>query len=185
MNTKDIIINSARDLFTKYGYKKVSMDEIALKADVTKKTVYSYFKDKDSLFEYFIKEELESVKNSIEKEKIKSKNLSEFVSSCVYKIIVHQQNCELISKVFLESTEVESKTKKFLKYYEGEIINYIESLIIEQVENKSIRKCNTHLAAFIIYKTYLSVLFEYDKEINPKDATKEIVTLINEGLLNK
>jgi len=39
MNTKDVIINSARNLFSKYGYKKVSMDEIANDANVTKKTV--------------------------------------------------------------------------------------------------------------------------------------------------
>ena len=39
MNKKEIVINKARDLFTTYGYKKVSMDEIAKKANVTKKTI--------------------------------------------------------------------------------------------------------------------------------------------------
>ena len=37
MNKKEEVINAARDLFTKYGYKKVSMDEIAKEANVTKK----------------------------------------------------------------------------------------------------------------------------------------------------
>ena len=41
---KEQIIESARELFTRYGYKKVSMNEIAEEAGVTKKTVYSYFK---------------------------------------------------------------------------------------------------------------------------------------------
>ena len=41
------IINVARELFTTYGYKRVSMDEIAKCANVTKKTVYSYFKSKE------------------------------------------------------------------------------------------------------------------------------------------
>ena len=45
MNKKEMIIQTARDLFTKFGYKKVSMDEIAREAKVTKKTIYSYFKD--------------------------------------------------------------------------------------------------------------------------------------------
>ena len=31
------IIEAARDLFSTYGYKRVSMDEIAKKANVTKK----------------------------------------------------------------------------------------------------------------------------------------------------
>ena len=36
------IINAARELFKNYGFKKVSMDEIARKAGVTKRTVYKY-----------------------------------------------------------------------------------------------------------------------------------------------
>ena len=41
MNKKEIVIQTARELFTKYGYKKVSMDEIAKESNVTKKTIYT------------------------------------------------------------------------------------------------------------------------------------------------
>ena len=71
MEKKEVVINTARELFTKYGYKKVSMDEIARTSNVTKKTIYSYFKDKDELFRYFIEEELINMKQKIEK-KIKT-----------------------------------------------------------------------------------------------------------------
>ena len=185
MNTKDIIINAARDLFSKYGYKKVSMDEVANTANVTKKTVYSYFKDKDSLFAYFIEEELESIKTNIEKQRKKSKNVVDFVSTTVYNIIAHQKNCLLINNMFLESKEAESKTKKFLKLYEDEILKYIESLINDEIDLKHIKKCNAHLAAFIIYKTYLSVLFDYDQNIDAKEATLEITSILKDGLLNE
>ena len=37
---KENVIESARLLFHKYGFKKVSMDEIAREANVTKKTIY-------------------------------------------------------------------------------------------------------------------------------------------------
>mgnify|MGYP003078587559 CR=1 FL=1 len=67
MEKKEVVINTARELFTKYGYKKVSMDEIARTSNVTKKTIYSYFKDKDELFRYFIEEELINMKQKIEK----------------------------------------------------------------------------------------------------------------------
>ena len=48
MNTKEKIITSARNLFETYGYKKVSMEEVAVNAGVTKKTLYAYFKNKDA-----------------------------------------------------------------------------------------------------------------------------------------
>ena len=55
------IIEAARKLFGKYGFKKVTMDEIAREANVTKKTVYTYFSSKEELFKYFIDEELKKV----------------------------------------------------------------------------------------------------------------------------
>lgn len=185
MNTKDVIINSARDLFSKYGYKKVSMDEIANTANVTKKTVYSYFKDKDSLFLYFIEEELETLKVNIEKERKKSKNVIDFVSTTAYNIIMYGKSNLLISNMFLESAEAESKTKKFLKLYENSILKYIENLIQEEITLKHIKKCDPHLAAFIIYKTYLNVLFDYEKNIDAKKASLEITSILKDGLLNE
>ena len=44
--SKDKIVEAARKLFYKYGFKKVSMDEIANEAGVTKRTIYMYFKSK-------------------------------------------------------------------------------------------------------------------------------------------
>ena len=74
MNKKEEVINAARNLFTKYGYKKVSMDEIAKEANVTKKTIYSYFSDKEAMFKYFASEELQSMKEKIENDVIKNQN---------------------------------------------------------------------------------------------------------------
>ena len=59
MTKKEVVIDTARELFSKYGYKKVSMDEIATNANVTKKTIYTYFKDKEDMFKFFIQEELD------------------------------------------------------------------------------------------------------------------------------
>ena len=51
------IIEVARELFHKFGFKKVSMDEIAREAGVTKKTIYRYFDSKEALLRE-LKEEL-------------------------------------------------------------------------------------------------------------------------------
>ena len=59
------IIEAARDLFSTYGYKRVSMDEIAKRANVTKKTVYSYFKSKEELLKYCINDEIKKMKDEM------------------------------------------------------------------------------------------------------------------------
>ena len=50
------ILAAAMDLFLKNGFSKTSMDAIADEAQVTKQTVYSHFKNKDTLFEHIIAE---------------------------------------------------------------------------------------------------------------------------------
>lgn len=44
------ILEAARRLFISLGYERVSMDQIASEAGVSKLTVYSHFGDKESLF---------------------------------------------------------------------------------------------------------------------------------------
>ena len=44
------IIESAKNVFFSKGYFKATMDEIALGAEISKPTVYQYFKTKDDLF---------------------------------------------------------------------------------------------------------------------------------------
>jgi AcrR family transcriptional regulator len=46
---QDQILRSGRDLFWKYGMKRVSIEEICLEAGVSKMTFYKYFANKTSL----------------------------------------------------------------------------------------------------------------------------------------
>ena len=92
MNKRDIIIEEARKLFNSYGYKKVSMDELAKQANVTKKTIYSYFKDKEELFKYFIEEELLDIKNKIEKQKKKGSFIDNLSNSIIVMLKVRKES---------------------------------------------------------------------------------------------
>lgn len=44
------ILDAAREVFLSKGYLKTTMDEIALKAEISKPTIYQYFETKDVLF---------------------------------------------------------------------------------------------------------------------------------------
>ena len=184
MDKKELIISTARDLFTKYGYKKVSMDEIALEANVTKKTIYSYFTDKDTLFMYFINEEIENVKNEFEKIEKKNIPFVEKVSTSIYNMLLFRKNSILISNISKEAKNNIQQSINFLKVYDDSILNYIEDKINNEIKLSNIKKCDAHLTAFIIYKMYISLLFEYDKDIDEKKFTKEVTSILKDGLFN-
>ena len=185
MNKKEEVINAARDLFTKYGYKKVSMDEIAKEANVTKKTIYSYFSDKEAMFKYFASEELQSMKEKIENDVNSSTSFIDRVSKILYESLLFRKNSDLIKTIIKEiSKNNTAECISFLKFYDGEIVSYIEEKIKQEIQKKTIKKCDAHLTAFIIYKVYSSILFEYDREIDEEKVTKEVTNILKDGLLN-
>ncbi|MFK7899423.1 MAG: TetR/AcrR family transcriptional regulator [Cyclobacteriaceae bacterium] len=47
--TKNRIIKGADELFMRYGFKSITMDEIASKLSISKKTIYQFVKDKEQL----------------------------------------------------------------------------------------------------------------------------------------
>ncbi len=51
METKDRILQGAEELFFKYGIKSVTMDDIAKHLAISKKTIYTFFNDKNELVE--------------------------------------------------------------------------------------------------------------------------------------
>lgn len=55
--TRARLLAVATDLFTRFGYRRTSMDEVAREAGVAKGTVYLYFKSKQELLLYAIAEE--------------------------------------------------------------------------------------------------------------------------------
>lgn len=61
---KDKILNKAAELFLEYGFKSITMDEIASELAVSKKTIYTYFNNKTHLVECVG----EFVKNQIHEE---------------------------------------------------------------------------------------------------------------------
>ena len=61
-DAKVLIINSATKYFSKFGFHKTTMDEIARHIHKAKGILYYYFKSKEELFNEVLKQELNTVK---------------------------------------------------------------------------------------------------------------------------
>jgi AcrR family transcriptional regulator len=58
LEVKDYIVAEADKLFCQYGFKSVTMDDIAKHLGMSKKTIYQHFSDKDELVNILIKDKL-------------------------------------------------------------------------------------------------------------------------------
>ncbi|HEX5187721.1 MAG TPA: TetR/AcrR family transcriptional regulator, partial [Nitrososphaeraceae archaeon] len=66
-NIKNRIIANAITTFSKYGYDKSRMDDIAKNSDLSKGTIYLYFKNKEELFNTISEENINYLKNQLSK----------------------------------------------------------------------------------------------------------------------
>ncbi|MFW5821233.1 MAG: TetR/AcrR family transcriptional regulator [Bacteroidota bacterium] len=79
------IVNQGKDLFWKYGIKKVTVEEICAKAGTSRVTFYKYFDNKEQLAYYILKnlldesiKEFEEIMNSAEPFETKVKQVIHF-----------------------------------------------------------------------------------------------------------
>ncbi len=183
---KDDVIQSAKELFTTYGYKKVSMDEIALKAGVTKKTIYAYFKDKDELFKYFVTEEIKNMKNIIEKNEKSNEPYFKAIHQTIYELIKYRKENAFLGRILKDAEFINNvKAKESLKMFDDAIIKYIKEKLEIAIKQKKIKECNTDIAAFIIYKVYIALMYDWtneNKQLDEKEFSDNITKILKEGI---
>lgn len=70
-NKKDLnreaILQIAQDIFSKYGYRKTTLDDIANAVRKGKSSLYYYFNSKEDLFQAVISKEVDILKEALEK----------------------------------------------------------------------------------------------------------------------
>ena len=186
---KDQIIEAARLLFHKYGFKKVSMDEIARGAGVTKKTIYTYFSSKEELLKYCIKEELQNMRRIIENEESKQLYFMETVHQVIYNLLKYKKNCKFLKMLFNESELLRNdQLKENLKIVDKEIQNYIKKELNLAIQKEKIEVQNIDITTFLIYKMYIALMIDWNedyKKLDEKEIADNILHFLENGLKRK
>jgi TetR/AcrR family transcriptional regulator, cholesterol catabolism regulator len=65
VDIKDRILEASEELFLKYGFKSITMDEIARHLAISKKTIYQYYQDKDEIVYLVTKRRLDHDQESL------------------------------------------------------------------------------------------------------------------------
>ena len=183
------IADAAKVLFTDFGYKSVSMDQIAQKANVAKGTVYLYFKDKDDLFFQLVNELLEGIKSFVESTVEKKLSLFDEIHEVVYNLLMLRKRQKFIYTIAREAKELKTPSAcSVMQMIQNQITGYIEDKLNAAVIQGIVKPCNTSVLAFAVFKLYTALAFEWEENHEPLDERQiaESVSLfIKNGLLLK
>lgn len=180
------IVDAARKLFYKFGFKKVSMDEIAREAGVTKKTVYTYFSSKEELFKYFIQEELDNMKKIVEDIEKENLDFFEAVHQIIFQLIKYKNKRQFFKLMTNEAEVLKSSiASKTLNLIDEQIQSYIYDIVKNAMDKGYIKKENPEVVTFLVYKMYIALMFDWSEtreKLDEEEIAKTILDILKNGL---
>lgn len=181
------IVETAKRLFTDYGYKRVTMDEIAKGSGVVKNTIYQYFKDKDDLLKYFITQEISKMKDIVEEIENTSKTTFEMLHNTIYELLIYRKNQKFLITIAKEAKSLQTNsTCESIKMIDESIINYIEEKIKLGIKKNVVRNCNTKVTAFALFEVYVALAFKWEEEnepLNEQEISENLSIFLKTGLI--
>ncbi|AOC57288.1 MULTISPECIES: TetR/AcrR family transcriptional regulator [Bacillus] len=174
VDRRQMILDGATKAFTQFGYKATTMDLVAKLANVGKGTIYTFFKNKEELFDEIFTSLLLEMRK-IADEAIDEKNsFSENLHLALFAILEFRKNHQLTIKIFQENAELgTSAVKEMIEKMEQMIIRYIKMKVQEAMDKGDIKPCDPELTAFVMVKLYIALIFDWEKRYEP--LTKEEV----------
>ena len=74
MENRERILGKANELFNRFGFRRVTMDDIAVKSGMSKKTIYQSFANKDEIVDAVVEEHINKSVTTCEQNYVKAEN---------------------------------------------------------------------------------------------------------------
>lgn len=180
--TKKNIFNSAVKVFSRDGYNGATMDDIALNAGVAKGTLYYYFKSKEDIFRYTIKEGMNFIKDQVELIVDSDEDsLTKFRTLCKVQLNLVYENKDFFKVVM---SQLWGKELRHLELRESvdEYFKYLEQYLKRAMDDGVIVKANPSFVAYNLFGI-LCATAAYEVMNEEKDVNEAIECLV-QGILN-
>ena len=183
------IVDCAKTVFGKFGYRKTTMDEIGLAARKGKTALYYYFKNKEDVFRAVVEKEAEELSTSIYNA-IASK--SDPIDKLKTYFIVRTATLLKVSNFYdamknelLDHLQFINKTRS---EYDKIELNIVIQILQEGIEKKSfeIEDIKTTAVTLVtLLKSLELPFFVNNKEIHLDNYVNNLLEIIFNGILKK
>ncbi|MGG2942788.1 TetR/AcrR family transcriptional regulator [Bacillus safensis] len=187
VDRRQMILDGATKAFTQFGYKATTMDLVAKLANVGKGTIYTFFKNKEELFDEIFTSLLMEMRKIADEAMDEEKSFSENLHLALFAILEFRKNHQLTIKIFQESAELgTSAVKEMIEKMEQMIIRYIKTKVKEAIDKGDIKPCDPELTAFVMVKLYIALIFDWEKRYEPltkEEVAESLELYVLKGLL--
>lgn len=183
MDRKQEILLAAARSFSMFGYKATTMDQVAKIANVGKGTIYNFFKNKEELLQEVVISMIHEMKFEAEQTIEPQANFIKNAHNGLMKMLQFREQHLLFAKLIEEEKAIQTPAvQQMLIKIEGEIITFIAERIKLGIKKKEIRSCNPELVAYLLFKSYLAMVVDWQLTHEEVLHEEEILTLFKETI---
>ncbi|MCB6531793.1 TetR/AcrR family transcriptional regulator [Enterococcus avium] len=164
-NKKEEIIFTAMKHFSKFGYEKTKLLDIANEAKTSTTTVYSFFKTKHDLYEAAVEYDLNIINFELERIVSESSTLDEYIINIIERVRLKSDKKQLLLNFYMlvSTNSVQIKNLKIIEEFERKKFSYY----LKFIENPKIKDRYTLLFIDNIINIYIYSYFNlfYQKKL--------------------
>ena len=186
---RETIIEAAREIFARFGFRKATMDEIARTARKGKSSLYHYFKSKEEVFQAVIEQEAAEVMaeifRAVQQEKKPQEKLRAYV-------ITRMQAFKRVANLFTafkdEYLESYGFIERMRKSYDRYEIETITSILQNGIKNGVFAVNNLELTAYAIFTAAKGLEYSWALEPNTgkiETNIKSLLDILFHGIVKK
>ncbi|MFC3095359.1 TetR/AcrR family transcriptional regulator [Alteromonas sediminis] len=182
---REAILRASVELFLKHGVKETSMDEVARLSGVSKQTIYSHYKNKDSLFLAVIAFKCEEHMISLDELSDHQGGLESTLSHIGRKFLALFQDEEVIAMYSIIIAEARNSPRVAELFYEAGPLASLHSVagIIHKLSDKSLSMESARLLAMDFYSFlkgswHMRSLMNLDFRLNETARQKHVDAVV-------
>jgi AcrR family transcriptional regulator len=183
------IIITAGQIFSRYGFKKTTMDEIARALKMGKSSVYYYFDSKEDIFEAVVLYEANLLRNELTKA---IKSVESPIDKMKNYVFVRMKSFEKLSNyynaIFDKNLDHFEFIEKIREKYDREELAILRLILYHGAREKVFTITNSEYTALAVQTTLKGLevpLFWKKKEMHIEDRLNAILEVLFSGILRK
>jgi AcrR family transcriptional regulator len=181
---REAVLKTAAELFLEKSYGRTSMNDVAERLNITKPALYHYFDNKEDillecyrlgvgLIEDTLNEIADHCGTGLQK-------VAAFIHSYAIVMTVNFGRCVMR----LDEGDLTSEARAEVRSYKRKIDCRLRGFIQEGIEDGSIVRCNTKIAAFAIAGAvnWVCMWYEPDGALPPQEIAAQFARTLTQGL---
>jgi AcrR family transcriptional regulator len=183
------VVNTSGQIFSRFGFKKTTMDEIAKALKMGKSSIYYYFKSKEDIFEAVVLNEANILRNELT---AAIKSVESPLEKMKIYVFVRMKSFEKLSNyynaIFDKNLDHFEFIERIREKYDREELAMLRLILYHGARKKVFNVTNSEYTALAIQTTLKGLevpLFWKKKELNIENRLNAILDVLFYGIVKK